>query len=77
MNEDRWITLYDTDKNPMTDSEFDNFFKSLTDAQILKHLEDMIRGVTTENGERYSICAIGDLRAVVEQELYQKMTGRE
>lgn len=61
----------------MTDEEFDLVFKQYTDTEILIYLGRYSRTVITNNGNRYHIENLEDLRAVVEQERYQSLTGRE
>jgi hypothetical protein len=61
----------------MTDKEFDEFFDSLSAEDLLNQLGKRLRRVTVRNGTGYIIDDVSDLKAVVEQELYEEMTGRE
>lgn len=62
----------------ITDEEFDLFFKNLTGNDILEHLGKMVGSIKIRgSGAAYTCYNVDDVKAVVEQELYQKMTGRE
>lgn len=62
----------------MTDEEFDKYFAAVDNAEfILDKLAKMTNTIILNNGTSYHIDNISDVRAVVEQELYQQMTGRE
>lgn len=61
----------------MTDEEFDEHFDALTSDQILEWLGKHIKYVTTRAGVPYYIENLSDLKAVVEQEMYERLTGRE
>lgn len=61
----------------MTDEEFDEHFAALTHTQILEWLGKHVKYVTVKRGENYYIENVDDLKAVVEQEMYESLTGRE
>lgn len=61
----------------VTDAEFDTHFAQYDALAILTQLGKMTRSVQLHNGTGYAISDTSDLIAVVEQELYQQMTGRE
>lgn len=61
----------------MTDRKFDLMFKAMTAEQKLKWLGENLRSVQVKNGQGYVIDSEGDLLAAVEQELYEKLTGRK
>jgi nitrogen fixation/metabolism regulation signal transduction histidine kinase len=54
-----------------------SFFDSLSAEDLLNQLGKRLRRVTVRNGTGYIIDNVSDLKAVVEQELYEEMTGRE
>lgn len=60
----------------MTDKEFNTYFKSLSDSAILRKLENILTRVDTTDNYTYLITCNTDLRGVVEQHLYQELTGR-
>lgn len=66
---------------PITDKQFDQLFKRLDDRILFKFLTHYTRSINTHrNGVGYSINpddSLNDFRAVVEQELYERLTGRE
>ena len=66
---------------PPTDEEFDQLFKRLDDRILFKFLAQYTCSINTHrNGVGYSINpddSLNDFRAVVEQELYERLTGRE
>jgi hypothetical protein len=72
------VLLYETKstqklkKEKMTDKEFDALFKSLRNDEILINLGEMIKSVTVKSGNSYAINNLSDLKAVVEQELYER-----
>jgi hypothetical protein len=61
----------------MTDKEFNAYFKSLSDSAILRKLENILTRVDTTEDYTYLITNNTDLRGVVEQHLYQELTGRK
>lgn len=61
----------------MTDPEFDVYFSGFDDKEILCKLGKYVSSVQLKNGNSYTINCTDDLWAVVEQELYEMMTGRE
>lgn len=61
----------------MTDKEFDQYFKALTDTEILRKLEQILHRVELRSGHSYLLKYTYDLRDMVEQELYEELTGRE
>lgn len=61
----------------MTDPEFDEYFLNLGYRDLFFKLGTMVSSVQLKNGQSYAISSPSDLRAVVEQELYEMMTGRE
>ena len=65
------------ERRDLTDKEFDEFFASITAEQMLGFMGKMFMTVQVRRGERYHIDDLSDLQAVVEQLLYERMTGRE
>jgi hypothetical protein len=61
----------------MTDNEFDEAFIGLNDYDILQWLGKNIKDLELHNGAGYFINNLEDLKAVVYQEEYQRLTGRE
>jgi hypothetical protein len=61
----------------MTDKEFNTYFKALSDSAILRKLENILTCVKTTEDYTYLITCNTDLRGVVEQHLYQELTGRK
>jgi len=61
----------------MTDQEFDEFFAKLSLEDLFYKLGTMVSSVQLKNGRSYAISRGDDLKAVVDQELYEIMTGRE
>jgi hypothetical protein len=61
----------------MTDKEFDEMFDILTDAEIIRLLARHIASLNCRNGLGYIISNESDLRAMVEQQEYERLTGRE
>lgn len=61
----------------MTDAEFNEHWNSLGMSDHLLFLGDNINTIIMKNGCSYHIQNVNDIFAVVEQELYQKLTGRE
>lgn len=61
----------------MTDKEFNIYFRSLSDSAVLRKLENIVTAVRTNNDYTYLITNNTDLRGVVEQHLYQELTGRK
>jgi hypothetical protein len=61
----------------MTDQEFDLFFSQKNDCDIMQFLGANTNSVTLRNGKEYHIDCYDDLVAVVEQEMYERLTGRE
>lgn len=61
----------------MTDRQFDNYFSGLSPGDLLEYLGKIVRGVKLSNGEVYRVDNYDDLIALIEQEIYQEMTGRE
>ena len=61
----------------MTDKEFNTYFCSLSDSAVLRKLENIVTAVRTNNDYTYLITNNTDLRGVVEQHLYQELTGRK
>lgn len=65
---------------PMTDEAFDKLFSRVSDRVKFKVLAKYVRSIQTRSGHSYAISeddSLGDLRAVVEQELYERLTDRE
>lgn len=60
----------------LSDQQFDRLFDKLNDQMILNQLGKYVRSVDTTNGNGYAITCTDDLRAVVEQELYERLTGK-
>ena len=67
--------------HPPTDEEFDRLFKRLDDRILFKFLAHYTRSIQTHrHGVGYAINpndSLNDFRAVVQQELYERLTGRE
>lgn len=63
--------------NYITDDEFDTLFKNLDDGAKFRLLALIVRTVMTHRGTSYHIENVDDLSAVVEQEFYERFTGRE
>ncbi len=61
----------------MTDEQFDAYFKSLSVDEKYQWLRENIRTVIVQNGECYGLNDTADLDKMIEQEMYQNMTGRE
>lgn len=64
----------------MTDNEFDTMFAKMTatDTDILKLLVKYVSSVQARrNDAGYVINSVDDLKAVIEQQMYEQLTGRE
>ena len=61
----------------MTDEEFDTLFMKMSDHDILEFLAKNVKTISTRSGFDYHIDNRVDIVAVVEQEMYQQLTGRE
>jgi hypothetical protein len=64
-------------KSTITDEEFDKWFALQTAEDLVKFFGTHVRHITMRNGASYAITSAEDVRSVAEQELYEKMTGRE
>lgn len=61
----------------MTDKEFQLKFDVMTFDQKFKWLGEKTRSITMKKGQSYNIQSIEDLIAVIEQEMYEELTGRQ
>ena len=61
----------------MTDKEFQDYFDSLTDSELLYYLSNIVDTVILRNGNSYHTSNEDGLKFMIEQELYQDKTGRE
>jgi hypothetical protein len=61
----------------MTDEEFDSMFMKLSNHDMLEFLAKNVRTIIVRNGTAYDVQNRVDLICVVEQEMYQQLTGRE
>jgi hypothetical protein len=61
----------------ISEGEFDLLFSRLDYRILFSQLAKRMRNVTMHGGKSYSVCDIEDLRAVLEQHLYEKLTGKE
>ena len=65
---------------PLTDEQFDKLFARFNDRLIFKLLSKYTMSIQTTSGHNYAIGTtdpVGHMRAVLEQELYERLTGRE
>lgn len=60
----------------MNDKNFDIWFNNMTDFDFIQWLESNLKDVILKNGQSYRIENCEDLKAVIEQELYEEKTGR-
>jgi hypothetical protein len=61
----------------MTDQEFDFLFSQKNDCDMMQFLGANTSSITLRNGKEYHIDCYADILAVVEQEMYERLTGRE
>jgi hypothetical protein len=61
----------------LSDPQFDLLFSRLDDRVLFSQLAKRMRSVTMDGGASYSVDGIEDLRAVMEQHLYEHLTGKE
>ncbi len=61
----------------MTDEMYEKLFESLDDSDLLRYIGDKINTVKMDNGEWYHIRNLDDFKAMIDQEMYQELTGRD
>lgn len=65
---------------PITDEHFDKLYSTIDDRLMLKILARYTRSIQMTSGSNYAISetdSLGDIRAVIQQELYERLTDRE
>jgi hypothetical protein len=61
----------------MTDEEFDQYFSNLTLQDKYDWLGKHVRTIMVHRGVHYHIDNVSDIDSVIEQELYEHLTGRQ
>lgn len=60
----------------MTDKEFVEYITKMTDADKLAWLKRKLSSCVTRSKQEYSLNGPNDLDAMIEQEEYERLTGR-
>lgn len=61
----------------LTDAEFEIVFATFSDGDMFRFLAEHLTEVRTDRNNLYGTRGEGDLKAVVQQELYERLTGRQ
>lgn len=60
----------------LVEAKFDSIFNSMSSDIKLDWLGENLKSAVVKNGQSYKINSKDDLNAMIEQELYEKLTGR-